>query len=78
MSFMKKRFVFFLLLTFRLSAQNTDSLLRILPKMSADSQRVHVLVDLGKNLWIEGKDSLARRYLNQAVTLGQKIGFGHF
>jgi signal transduction histidine kinase len=73
---MKIRFVFFLLITFRLSAQSTDSLLRILPKMRADSQRVHVLVDIGKNLWIEGKDSLARLYLSQAVTLGQKIGFG--
>ena len=73
---MKKGFLFFLLITFRLSAQNTDSLLRVLPKMPADSQRVHVLVDLGKNLWIEGKDSLARHYLNQAVTFGKKIGFG--
>lgn len=73
---MKKGVILLLLLTFRLSAQNTDSLLRVLPKMPADSQRVHVLVDIGETLWVEGKDSLARLYLNQAVGLGQKIHFG--
>ncbi|WP_428654004.1 tetratricopeptide repeat-containing sensor histidine kinase [Runella sp.] len=73
---MKKEVIFLLLLTLRLSAQNTDSLLRILPKMPADTHRVRILVDLGKNLWIEGKDSVALQYLTQAVTLSQKINFG--
>ncbi len=72
---MKKGLALLLVLTFRLQAQNTDSLLRILPKLPADTHRIHVLIDLGKNLWIEGKDSLAKGYLKQAITLGQKIAF---
>jgi signal transduction histidine kinase len=73
---MKPRLIFLLFLTFRLSAQNTDSLLRILPKTPADTHQVRVLVDLGKNLWIEGKDSLAHHYLHQAIALSKKINFG--
>ena len=65
---MKKGVVLLLVLTFRLHAQNTDSLLRILPKLPADTHRIHVLIDLGKNLWIEGKDSLAKGYLKHAIT----------
>ncbi|AYQ34771.1 sensor histidine kinase [Runella sp. SP2] len=73
---MKPRLVLLFLLPFQLFAQNTDSLLRLVRTLPTGVHRAEVLIDLGKNLWIEGNDSLARQYLNEAVKLGQKNNFG--
>ena len=64
-----------LVVSWQLHAQNTDSLRRVLSTLPPDVHRMAVLVDLGKNLWIEGNDSLARQYLNEAVRLGKKHNF---
>ena len=70
---MKKWFVCFLGLALNIQAQNTDSLLKVLQKSPVDTHRVTILFELGNGYWKQSNDSLAKIYLSQAVSLGQKL-----
>jgi signal transduction histidine kinase len=71
---MKKWMLFFLGLTLRIQAQNMDSLHRILQSAAVDTHRVTLLFEMGNGYRKQSNDSLAKVYLMQAVSLGQKLG----
>ena len=64
---------FFLGLGLKLQAHHTDSLLIVLQKSALDTHRVTLLFELGDGYWKQSHDSLAKLYLSQAVSLGQKL-----
>jgi len=73
---MKRSFTLILVfLSLFVRAQKTDSLLQVLKIAKADTQKVHLLYDLGYSYWLGGDDSLAVRYCSQSVELAKKLGF---
>ncbi|WP_428654001.1 tetratricopeptide repeat-containing sensor histidine kinase [Runella sp.] len=72
---MKKWLFCFWCLSFSAYAQKKDSLLRVLEKASADTNKVSVLYELGRAFWLQGNDSLARMYCDQSVGLAQKLHY---
>lgn len=70
-----RKHLLFLLLSSLLSAQemNKDSLLRLLPKAKEDSNKVNMLIGLGKIYAGEDKKT-AEKYFIQAGNLSKKIG----
>ncbi len=71
--FMKKWFFCFWILSICAYAQKTDSLLRLLGKLPADTSKVSVLYELGQSFWLQGNDSLSRLYSNQSVSLAHQV-----
>ncbi len=65
----------FLIACFSVHAQQTDSLLKVLKSAKLDTQKIHLLIDIGYNYWIGGDDSLATLYTRQSVELAKKAGF---
>jgi signal transduction histidine kinase len=67
--------LFVLLLSYQAHSQKSVQLTERLAQTKADTQRVNRLVDLGKYLFFEGKDSLAKKHLDEAVILSQKLNY---